>query len=560
MCGIVGMLQFESEIDRSVRSKALRILFSEAMLKTEPRGDDATGLYQVQANSDWMLAKKGEKVTKWLLAESGGDDPGVYRDFAETWDQHPFEMTAMVGHCRKATVGSRGLDNDDNHPFAVQLDEKDAILGIHNGTLHNHEVIFKKLQELSESHLIRQGSVDSESIFHMMYHATEHGSKPVDSDVLQYMGKRIDGAYACIVVNSRFPKQVVTFRDGRPMEFAMIAPLNVVFIASEKKFIESALEKYEFIRQWTDTGAELPELQVEHRGLLEKDFRIFDLSKPFPKVPGWHSLDDVSEKGMMLKCVADIEEDWRAPTKTTTHTKPNIGPGYKPATSKANTRRGTGSGSSSSTEPSRVVGPTATKKGGDDDLVTVNAEVKKLEIGGEEEAKAGYEKAKLLGLCPSYDMIREVGAMIGLTDPEVQKLTILELANKVGQAHFNFGYAMGRVDSKQEVDDIRKKGRDQTKLLEKTAEKQRRAQSHIWELKQAILIYRALSDGRFPITFKNLGIVLNGYTKYNSVRKADIMNAIKAIFKDQGAEKQVVELVAEFERAQRQAKGKATKE
>lgn len=548
MCGIVGVFQYKSEIDRKTRAQALRILFSETMLKTEPRGPDATGLYQVQANGDWMLAKKGEKVSEWLVAEPGNEDPHVYQDFTETWDQHPFEMVALIGHCRKATVGSRGKDNNDNHPFIVQIDEKNAILGIHNGTLYNHEIIFKNLKEISDSHLVRQGSVDSESIFHMMYHVTEHGTKPIDGDMLQYMGKRLDGAYACIVVNSRFPKQIVTFRNGRPTEFAMITPLNIVLVASDKKFIESAIEKYNFIRQWVDI--QLPDLKITYRNLIEKDYRIFDLTKTFPKNPTWNSLEDISERGNMLKHNTFIEDMWKGTIPVQTNTYPNTksppNTVFKPAISKVTT-------ASRSKFIPMTPGITATQKKSEDvdDLVTVDAKVTRLKVGSKEDVQLGYERAKLLGLCPNLDTPKEITNIIGLPEHEMRKLTTTELANKVGQAFFNYGYAMGRVDSKQEVDDIRKKGRDQLRLIEKTMEKKRKAEGHIWELKQLLLIYQALSKGGFPITSKNLSIVLKNYIKCGDSRKTDILNTNQEINKDQSAEKQINNLVANFKRVKK---------
>ena len=44
MCGIVGIIQYKSAVPREIRHRALKILFSETMLKTEIRGKDATGI------------------------------------------------------------------------------------------------------------------------------------------------------------------------------------------------------------------------------------------------------------------------------------------------------------------------------------------------------------------------------------------------------------------------------------------------------------------------------------------------------------------------------------
>ena len=83
-------------------------------------------------------------------------------------------------------------------------------------------MIFDRLPKI----LTRHGTVDSEAIFHFLYHLTDKGTMPVDEDMLKYLGRRLEGAYAVIMMNSRFPNQVVTFRKGRPMEYFMIAPLG----------------------------------------------------------------------------------------------------------------------------------------------------------------------------------------------------------------------------------------------------------------------------------------------------------------------------------------------
>ena len=117
MCGIVGILQYDSEVSREVRHRALKILFSEAMRKTETRGEDATGIYQVHTDGDWAMTKKGIRASEWLFLDGeDSDDPIVYSDFMDSWLEHPQELTALVGHCRKATVGSKGKDNDDISP------------------------------------------------------------------------------------------------------------------------------------------------------------------------------------------------------------------------------------------------------------------------------------------------------------------------------------------------------------------------------------------------------------------------------------------------------------
>ncbi|KKM26870.1 hypothetical protein LCGC14_1580450, partial [marine sediment metagenome] len=96
MCGIVGVVQYDSEVSKEIRQKALKILFADTMLRTQSRGRDATGIYQIMENGDWMMAKKAERVGEWLVKErSDNTDPQIYQDFVDTWGSYPYELRAL---------------------------------------------------------------------------------------------------------------------------------------------------------------------------------------------------------------------------------------------------------------------------------------------------------------------------------------------------------------------------------------------------------------------------------------------------------------------------------
>ena len=545
MCGIVGVLQYESKVSKEVRHRALKILFSDAMLNTETRGEDATGIYQVHTDGDWAMAKKGVKASEWLFSNDTKDDPASYSDFMDSWLDHPQELTALVGHCRKATVGSKGLDNDDNHPFAVQLDEKNAILGIHNGTLHNHERIFSKLPKF----LKRQGKVDSEAIFHLMFHLTERGSKPWDEEMMKKLGKRLDGAAACIVVNTRFPHKVATWRFGRPMEYFLIAPLNIVIICSEKKFVEAALEKYDLYRVLFDQ--ELPALETYDTALTEKDFRIFDTSVPWPAgKPGFKDMNDISVRGDVKSFQGNqLEEGWYTPATTSQSTGTSAGTGTGTGTAGY---RGTGASRTSGAASSSVAGgaktakmtkgspkqlPATTGKKENDEVVTIE-----VEIGSEGEAKEATVRAKSMGICTHYDSEPEIAKTIGLTQVEMDALSKVGLANLIAKSHFNFGYSVARFDTKAEIEKTRKGGRDLTKRLERSEEKKGRSENRIWELKQLITLMMSLDQAHYPITEQNIGIALSAFRKIAEPRRKAIQAHAKDIFADSNVRKVIADL------------------
>lgn len=559
MCGIVGVIQYDSEVSRELRQKAIRILFSETMLKTEPRGRDATGLYQVHRDGDWLLTKKGQKVTEWIL-ESHEDeknkDPVVYSGIVDSWIEHPSDIRAVVGHCRAATVGSKGKDNNDNHPFAVQLDESHAILGIHNGTLNNHEKIFENLPDF----LPRHGSVDSESLFHFMYHLTDKGTKPVDGDMLKYMGERVEGAAAVIMVNTRFPEQVVTFRKDRPMEYYMISPLNIVVIASEKPFVESALEKYNFLRNFIPEYKDLPKLETGHRTLAEKDYRIFDSSKEWPTGRPIHGdFDKISaEDGVMWKHSAPILEDWQGPKKTTTTTYSSTS--SKNTTTAATTKTTTSSTTSVKTSKKPETSVSATAQKGDDDAGTVvDAEVVEVELGTDKEVKQAMEQVKSLGLIVNYDTSKSIAESIGVKEADLGKMSGVVLANKLAELHFGIGHAAALLRAKNEISEIRRKAASKDAKMEKLAEKQQSAESHIWEHRQLVTIVCALHKGGYRMSKQNVQVALSAFPKLEQKRRDEIMKAAEGLLENADTQRLINDLVERFRQAEPNEKTKVAK-
>lgn len=553
MCGIAGIIQYESDVPREMRQRALRILFSEIMLKTEPRGKDATGLYQVHADGDWLMTKKGQKVTDWILTDRSdpkNEDAIVYGEIVDSWLEHPMELRTVVGHCRAATVGSKGRDNNDNHPFAVQLDGKNAILGIHNGTLNNHEKIFEKLPDF----LPRHGSVDSESLFHFLYHLSNKGTKPVDGDMLKYMGERVEGAAAVIMVNTRFPDEVVTFRKDRPMEYYMIAPLNILVIASEKPFVESALEKYNFLRNFTPEYADLPELEHGHRTLLDKNFRIFDASKPWPKGRPIHGdFDKISgDVGEMWKTHAPILEDWKGPQKTTTSTGTNYSKsGTQSTTAGVNTVKTT-------KKNTKMVTATASKNDDDDAALLVDAKVVEVEINTGEEAKKAMEHVSALGLIVTYDTPKAIAESIGVKEGDLDKMSGVVLANKLAELHFGIGHAASMLRAKNEVAEIRRKAASKDSKMEKMAEKQQKAEGHIWEYRQLVTLVCALHKGGYKMTKHNVSVALAAFPNLEESRKKEILRAADQLMEDKSAQELINELVDGFRSADRIKKVKST--
>ncbi len=568
MCGIVGILQYESKVPATIRNEAIRILFSEALIKTETRGEDATGVFQVCSNNDWMAIKTGAKSSNWVYDNNNDKDPARYDDFMRSWDELQVSMPALVGHCRKATVGSRGGDNNDNHPFAIQVDATNALLGIHNGTLENHDVIYSKLPE----GLVRQGSTDSEAIFHFLYHLTEQGKKPITGEVIRELGRRLEGAYACITVNSKFPNLIGTFRSARPMEYFMISPLNIVLIVSEKKFADAALEQYRFVRAFL--GNDLPELQTGDRTLPDREWRLFDTTLPFPDgKPCFADLNKISSAGEIRKFSDAIHKDW---TKASASTATQEDAGSRVVNQGSRDRRPTTTPHQNDGVKSKipVVIPATThtvrsskkdektlsKPASSEDIVETVGEIIEVELS-DVTPKRSLARIKSLGICTHYTSDTELNTSLGLpVGTDVSDLVPTELANRVALLHFTLGYATSNFDHHSERAESRARSKDLLPKLERAEMKKQRAESHIWEHKQLLVFLMSLAAEGFDLDMKNIALSLTAFPEMGTERKKGIMEAARRLFKDDGVRKIVDALREKYriaeEKEQRQLEEK----
>jgi len=537
MCGIVGVVQYDSEVSREIRQKSLKILFADTMLRTLPRGRDATGVYQVMDNGDWMMAKKAEKVTDWIFKKRSDDtDPQIYQDFADTWGTYPHELRTLVGHCRSRTVGSDA--NENNHPFAIQLDENNAILGVHNGTLDNHEVIFDRLPKILE----RQGSVDSEAIFHYLFYATGHGSREMTPDIIKSLGERLEGAYTVVMANSRFPHQVSVFRQTRTLHLFMISPLNIVLMASEAKFIREALEQYAFIRQ--TVMPELPELKTEDRMLGERDYRIFDSRKEFPKFLNYQSFDKISEGGEFKKHDAKIIEGWESEKPISLNSV--VGTAHKPKISKANV-------GGTAHKANRV----SAKKETDEEVTTVEVEImdsdgKALDMSADEskETEKGWKTAKSIGLTVSYESDRELSGHLGIDVIDLKNMGHLHLASELSKIHFALYYALGRGDSADEIEGVKEGARGQHKRIERAEEKKSLAEKKIWEFKVLSQVFVVLHERHYKLRTDNVKLVLDAYPGLSPSRREDVLKTAQMVLEGADTMKIIETLAPKFEDAE----------
>jgi len=275
MCGIVGALAFGKTADNraeKIRQEAMIYLATELLQITRSRGEDATGVANLFSDGNFYGLKMGIPSPDFI-ARFGGKDTD-YDGFLKVWRDNFTKrkkiVKTFIGHCRKASIGLNASDNVNNHPIIVG-----DIIGIHNGTLTNHDQIFKMLK------CKRDGDVDSEAIVRLIHYLTKGGKEPLSIDVLLETCKRLHGSYSCVTLNANSPNQVATFRDDRPAEAMIIRPLKIVLLASESAFLKTALFRYQKMARLYPTVVKLPPVKKEDidiRILTNETAYLWDLS------------------------------------------------------------------------------------------------------------------------------------------------------------------------------------------------------------------------------------------------------------------------------------------
>lgn len=299
MCGIIGVLRF-GELGNVINRESAIFLGVNLLEITENRGKDATGVVSLFDDGNIFGQKMGTNATEFISRFGGKESD--FDAYTTVLRQYKSSMRVMIGHCRKKSVGG-AFDNVNNHPIKTG-----NIVGVHNGTLTNHEVIFKNLK------CKRDGDVDSEAIFRLLEHFTNDCKEPFTLDILQETTKRLNGTFSILAINANNPNQVVSARDTRPAEYCLIKPLGIVLIASEKKFFESVLWKYNQMSRLfnIDKFVKLKASDLEYASLPDDSIALFDLTKEI-------TVDTkLSDLYNTQKCEPTIRRIWKDETTTAT--------------------------------------------------------------------------------------------------------------------------------------------------------------------------------------------------------------------------------------------------
>ena len=269
MCGIIGQLAFGelNEVKEQVRREAMIFWGSELLQMTQVRGEDATGVSLLFEDGNYFGLKMGIAPAEFI--SRFGKNEKEYGGFIKAWRRTKRNAKVFLGHCRKKSRGSAN-NNNNNHPICVG-----DVVGIHNGTLDNDNRIFENLK------CGRNGEVDSEAIIRLIHHYTKNGKEPFTTQMLRDIGQRLSGTYAVIAMSGNNPYQVCAFRDSKPIEILLVKPLSLVVLASEKKFLDMALWRFNKLGNLYMPEANFPTIEkddIEFKTMQDDSGAIFDLT------------------------------------------------------------------------------------------------------------------------------------------------------------------------------------------------------------------------------------------------------------------------------------------
>ena len=282
MCGIVGIFAFNNteEKKQAKKREAMTFLFTELLQETQIRGKDATGVSALFDDGHFIIQKGGVPASDFI--SNYGDSNNNYNTFVETCRTYKDHLKLLVGHCRKSSVGN-SFNNSNNHPIRAG-----EIIGVHNGTLTNHEKIFKKLG------CDRDGTVDSEAIMRLLQVYTKDCTEPFTVEMLTEVSCKLDGAFSVIAYNANNPYQVALLRKQRPLEILLIKSLKLMVIVSEKVFFDTAVHQFNKYARLYKSGFSLIEKKdIESVALPLDNVAVVNLTKTMTDTT---KVDDLIEK------------------------------------------------------------------------------------------------------------------------------------------------------------------------------------------------------------------------------------------------------------------------
>lgn len=376
MCGIVGAFPLNKpdlQISQDTRRLLTLFLHNEVLFETVVRGRDSTGiaasfgrpykeveekLRKSAVSKYWAVLKQPVDTEDFFLNDGslerykGQDEDANIERMMDVACLLQRPLRHILGHTRKKTIGSE-YNSLNNHPIIVG-----NIIGIHNGGVKNHEIIYDKHRKMTP-----QGEVDSEVIFQLL--AETAPDRPLGARDIEYVTQRIEGPHAIIGYNRNHPESVIYFHDrDRPLELAYIEELGLALLCSEKRFMLKAMHVYSRAR--LTLKRDLPPLSVVWRNIPDNKGGVIDVTTETSDG------DNIEELFPLVNCKDTLQTYKKPPTYHNNHTE-HVGNNYNNHNRGGNTNSSTPHNrSTSATTKTEASVTTITRKVEEAEIIDLN--------------------------------------------------------------------------------------------------------------------------------------------------------------------------------------------
>ncbi len=205
MCGIVGYLG----------PKEKKEILLDGLAELEYRGYDSAGIAVISGGKLTHFKAVGKlKNLREKAADFTSEGPG-----------------AAIGHTRWATHGKPTELNAHPHMGAFSY-------VVHNGIIENYQALKKELEAQGVRFL---SQTDTETIVHLFEQKIKEGLEPFDA--FKATIKRLEGAYAILLISEAAPETIFFAKNGSPLLIAFDGE-EIYFASSDTAVIGKAKEAY----------------------------------------------------------------------------------------------------------------------------------------------------------------------------------------------------------------------------------------------------------------------------------------------------------------------------
>ena len=224
MCGICGLINYGHN-STFFQLNHIKTMMTSLLQESGIRGSDATGICIAPRTSKAILLKDNEAAREFVMRID-------YNRILNTKVNEVNNFKFMLGHTRSEIIGTH-KDNNNNHPIVAN-----KVIGVHNGTLTNHNALFEKYRENDK--IKRAGEVDSEIIFRLLdFYLQSHSIE----EAVQIVTQKLLGGFSCAFFSLARSQYVTLFGGNSPDIYLMdFRDHHVMAFASTELILKGAIK------------------------------------------------------------------------------------------------------------------------------------------------------------------------------------------------------------------------------------------------------------------------------------------------------------------------------